>query len=358
MTRVRRFLAGLFTEHLELKFLALAVALAIFYSRERGEMADRTLQVDLMTMGEESMTDVVRVSPLPRKLEVTVRGPAGRVAALRADLVGPVPLHMNEAVAAGRITIRREMLTLPEGVRLLRVRPETIEFRFERRREKIVPVLLDLGLPDRDVTVDSAATTAQPKQIRISGAESLIAGIRDLRSEEIPLAGRPPGPFEREVRLIVPEAEHVSVSAQSVRARVTLVADMFETLRTGVPVAVETGTEFEGRGDLDYGGTGLRAAVRVRGLRSVVEALSGEDIGLFARVDLGMFHDEDGDGVMQADVPIEAEQRAESWWVTSVAPDRLRMTWTPTPEPPAPEPGVDGGAAAEAGDAGAGDGGR
>ncbi|MBI5501913.1 MAG: hypothetical protein HY907_16840 [Deltaproteobacteria bacterium] len=336
------FLRRALTQHLELKFLALIIGLVIFYSREREESGERTLQVDLMMIGQESAGDLVRVSALPAKIEIAVRGPVGAVAALRAEQVGPVAIAVEEAVAQGRIDLRRGMFNLPDGVRLLWASPSAIEFRFEKRLVKTVPVVPKLGPTDPDTAVDPEGATVEPPQVTLTGPESAVAPIAEISTATVSLDGQGPGTFVENVRFLVPEDGRVSVSAERGRVRVGLLPDIVESERTGVPVMVVKGTDFEPFGTLTYGATGLRASVRVRGLRRVLEALGNDEIRLFARAVRGAFVDVDGNGVAEAVVPIEAEKRSDLWSVVAIEPGVLEMTWTPPP-PPEPPPLPPGG---------------
>ncbi|MBN1771050.1 MAG: hypothetical protein JXB32_07315 [Deltaproteobacteria bacterium] len=335
------FLRRVLAQNLELKFLALVIGLAIFYSREREETAERTLQVDVMTIGEQSLGDLVRVSPLPGKIEIAVRGPERQVAGLRADQIGPLALPIRAAVEEGRLELRRDMFNLPDGVRMLWADPAAIDFRFERRASKVVPVALELGDTDRDVVVDLERSAADPDEVLVTGAESIVGPIHELRTLRIELAGRRPGTMLQDVGLSVPRVESLTAAVESVRVAVVLVADLVDSERTGLPVEVVRGTDFDPGGTLVYGAEGLRAAVRVRGVRSVIEMLDASALRLFVQVDLNAFVDRDGDGVLEAEIPIQAVRAGESWSVVEITPAVVPMTWIPPPPPPAEEPLVE-----------------
>ncbi len=330
------FLRRVLTQNLELKFLALVIGLAIFYSREREETAERTLQVDVMSIGEQSLGNLVRVSPLPAKIEIAVRGPSRQVAALRADQIGPLALPVRAAVEAGRLELRRDMFNLPDGVRMLWADPSAIDFRFEPRASKVVPVVLELSGTDRDIVVDLERSEAEPAEVLVTGAESVVAPILELRTLRIDLSGRRPGPLVQNVALNVPREESLSTAVDSVRVVVTLVADLVDSERTGLPVEVVRGTDFDPGGTLVYGAGGLRAAVRVRGVRSVIESLDASAVRLYAQVERSAFVDRDGDGVLEAEIPIQAERPGETWSVVSITPAVASMTWIPPPPPPPP----------------------
>jgi len=332
------FLRRAVTQHLELKFLALVIGLVIFYSREREESGERTLQVDLMMIGQESAGDLVRVSALPAKVEIAVRGPERTVAALRSEHIGPVAISMADAVRTGRIELRRDMFNLPEGVRLLWASPASIDFRFEERSEKTVPIVPQFGPPDADMALDGATTSVQPSEVTLTGPKSAVAPIVEVRTETVLLAGLHAGTYLQTVRLLLPEDGRVTSSAERARVQVVLEADIVESERTGVPVEVVRGTDFDPQGTLVYGAAGLRVNVRVRGLRRVVEQLDNSELRLFVRAEPAAFIDRDGDGVREADLPVEAERRSEAWSVVAIDPPAVAMTWIPPPTPPPPEP--------------------
>jgi hypothetical protein len=338
MAAVPGFFRRAFTQHLELKFLALIIGLVIFYSRERQESAERTLQVDLMAIGQESLGGLIRVSPLPAKVEVAVRGPEKTIAALRSEHIGPVAISMADAVATGRIELRRDMFNLPDGVRLLWASPAAIDFRFEKRSEKTVPVVPQFGPPDADMALDGAVGSVQPAEVTLTGPESAVAPITEVRTETVVLAGLRAGTYLQTVRLLLPEDGRVTSSAERARVQVALEADVVESERTGVPVEVVRGTDFDPRGTLVYGAAGLRVNVRVRGLRRVVEQLDNSELRLFVRAEPAAFTERDGDGVQEADLPVEAERRSEAWSVVAIEPPTVSMTWIPPPAPPPPDP--------------------
>ncbi len=329
--RIRGLLRDLFTRNVELKFLALVVALGLFYAREREETADRALQVDVMTTGEEAMPDRIRVSPLPPKVEVTLRGPARVLAALRADNVGPVSIRIRDAAAVGTVRMGREMLDLPDGVRVLGIEPPAIRFRFEERADGTAPVVPEIGSPAPDLAVDAAATTVDPSVVAVSGARSSVERIRTLGTAPIDVSGWSAGTYDRVVAVAVPDLPHLRVVPQTVRVRVTLAPDRVVSERSGIPVEIVRGTDLDERGTLVYGAEARRAKVRIEGLRSAVESLPNSEIRLFVRLDRGSFSDPDGNGLLEAEAPVEAETPGDRWTILEIDPPTFRATYVIPP---------------------------
>jgi hypothetical protein len=275
----------------------------------------------------------VLVSDLPGKIRLLVRGPATVVGRLKSDDVGPLSVRLGEAVAEGRVAIHRGMLRLPEGVRLVSASPDRIDFVFERHAEKRVPVAVDVGRIDRDLRVAADGISVYPSDVRVSGPVSLVDRFDEIPTATVDLSGRRAGLVEREAALSFVSAPLLVVDPQSVRVDVRLEPDRIESVRTGVPVDVVRGTDLDPAGALVFGAGSLRVEVRVRGLRTAIEALAGSEIRLFARVDRSAF-DPAGAAPATARIPIEAERRSEGWEVVDVTPAAVEVTYVPPPPPP------------------------
>jgi YbbR domain-containing protein len=86
------------------------------------------------------------------------------------------------------------MLSLPRGVRVVRVSPSQLQFDVDRMLERAVPVTADLEAPPPGFRVLDIEVS--PRRVTVGGPAALVESIRELRTERIVL-GSEPGVVER-----------------------------------------------------------------------------------------------------------------------------------------------------------------
>jgi YbbR domain-containing protein len=189
-----RGLARRLRQNLLLRIFSFAFAVGLWAFVNLGERdAEKTMQVPVVFRGLPEHLAVT--SPVVEGVDVRVRGPRTLLGTLEERRGQVITVDLSN-VRAGRTTFRvdGEMLSLPRGVRVVRVSPSQLQFDVDRMSERSVPLVADLeATPPGFRVVDVEVT---PRRVTLSGPASAIDAIREVRTERVPL-GTQPGVVER-----------------------------------------------------------------------------------------------------------------------------------------------------------------
>jgi YbbR domain-containing protein len=160
----------------------------------------------------------VLVSDRIDELRVTIKGPWRKLRGFDERELDRVTLDLRRQTGP-EITITPDMINVPSGMTVTSITPRTLRVTFERRLEKIVEVQPALiGRPAHGFVV--AEVTADPKTIRVKGAEGVLRGLQSVRTREISLDGRS-DTFKLDTEIVPPEGIE-SVGTTPIRIQVHL----------------------------------------------------------------------------------------------------------------------------------------
>jgi YbbR domain-containing protein len=221
----------------------------------------------------------VLVSERVDQVRITVKGPPRRIKRFHREDVEPINIDLSN-VTKGEVFFQPDMIDLPEGLELVSITPASLPVEFEDRAVKMVPITIDTAnAPGRGFKVDSMV--ARPAQVRVSGAASLVAETRTVRTAEIDLAGRAKS-FRETVRLAPPDALTVD-GDPVVEVEITLGEEQGSRelslrvgFRAGAAMTPEQLARFSTQPD--------QVRVVLRGSVLVVDALNAEHIAAYVRV--------------------------------------------------------------------------
>ena len=180
-------------QNLLLRIFSLAFAIGLWAFVNLGERdAEKTLAVPVVIRGMPENLAVT--SPLVDGVDVRIRGPRTLLGTLD-ERRQSITLDLGN-VRAGRTTFKidGEMLTLPRGVRVVRVSPSQLQFDIDRMADRAVPVAPDLEAPPPGFRLVDVEVS--PRRVTVSGPTSVVEGIRELRTEHV-ATGSQPGVVER-----------------------------------------------------------------------------------------------------------------------------------------------------------------
>ena len=220
--------------HLGLKFLATAIAVALWFAVAGEQTVERSLRAPLALQNQPEHLELVE-NP-PAQVDVRVRGAASLLSHMApGDVVAMVDLSI--ARAGQRIfPITRDHVRAPFGVEVTQITPATLSLRFELSLTKRIPVVPPVeGRPATGYT--TGKVTVEPASVEVVGAESSLRHLEEATTEPVSV--------ERATQQ-VRETVHIGVSDASVRLRSPAVATVVvEVLPTpverflqGVPVRV------------------------------------------------------------------------------------------------------------------------
>ncbi|HEY3384811.1 MAG TPA: CdaR family protein [Vicinamibacterales bacterium] len=293
--------------HLGLKFLAIAIAVALWFTVAGERTVERSLRVPLELQNMPEQLELIE-NP-PATVEVRIRGASGTLSTLgTGDVVGMVDLS---SARAGRrlFHLTTSHVRAPFGVEVAQVTPSTVSLLFERsgtRRVPVVPVVE--GEPAPGYVAGPA--TSDPIGVDVVGPESALGRLKEAMTEPISISGA-----KRRVR------ETVTVGIADAGLRLKSAANAVVTIdvypapidRTLAQVPVH----LRGVG-LGLSGQVFPATLTVttQGPKDVLESLQADS--LLAFVDLA------GLGPGRYNLPVRVEPR-QGFLVLRVEPATVRV---------------------------------
>jgi hypothetical protein len=179
-------------------------------------------------------TGLIVFSPSANGLELRIRGSQSDRDAL---LNTPPTYHMDlTGIAAGveTLPIRPESLSLPWRVAIIRVHPDAITLKVERKANKTLPVTATVvGSPQAGYQITHLDT--EPKQIPVSGPAKILEPLTSAPTKPIEVSNTTES-FKKEVGLDLPESIDVIGEAKFVTAEVTIEEKVIVTTLYNLPV--------------------------------------------------------------------------------------------------------------------------
>ena len=217
-----------------LKFVAFVLALTVFVLVKSDK---KTTAAVYVSVRYELPKDRELVSERVDRVRLTVRGPRRRIRRFDPDDVTPPVIDLT-GIKASEYVFQEELFDVPPGLELLSISPATMRLEFQDVASKSVPVTVATrGQPARGYAVDRMVV--EPAQVEVRGAQSVIAAISTVRTQELSIHDRRTTLRER-VPLVPPEKYAQIVDLRPVSVRITFAEeDDTRTIR-GVPVVVRT----------------------------------------------------------------------------------------------------------------------
>jgi YbbR domain-containing protein len=291
---VKAWLREIFIEDWNLKLLALAITLGLWYAvtGQRTPETRRLRNVQLQFRLPEEM----EISNEPRdEVEVVLTGNKRELDQIkRSDLVAYIDVS-RYAPGERVVVLTRDSVTmdLPEGVRVDDIEPNVVPLRLEPRVESQIPVeaRLDDKLPE-GFELYGVHTT--PEKVRVRGPASHVNALQKASTELISLAGRKESFTIQQAAIEIPD-QRVNMLDAVVNVSLEIGEQRVEKSFAGVAVR-------ESSGALARPET---ATVNLYGPRSVIEQLRPDNMQIL--LDVGA----DGAITPRLVLPPEAEGRVE-----------------------------------------------
>lgn len=176
------WLKDLFTKHLGLKFLAIVMAVVLWFVAVGRESAEVGLKVPLEMINFPS--NMIIANQVPDGISVRIRG---SVALTRQVAGRKLRFSLNLAESRegpNNFTLRPEALDLPRGLEVTHLAPSVITVELERLTVKKVGLLPVIqGAPAAGYLIDEI--TLEPKEVDVRGPERLLSGLSRLRTEPV-----------------------------------------------------------------------------------------------------------------------------------------------------------------------------
>jgi YbbR domain-containing protein len=176
---------GIFTQNIGWKLLSLGAAVALWVSvASEPELATlRSVPVEYKGVPD----DLEINSDFVEDVVLEMRGPSSRLRDLR-DARPAVVLDFSPVHRPGSqtFTIDSSNVSLPRGIQLVRSIPAQVQFRFEHRMTREVPVEVRFSPPHEGYII--ASYTVTPPKLTITGPESSVAKTGSVRTDTVDIS--------------------------------------------------------------------------------------------------------------------------------------------------------------------------
>ena len=319
MSGVLRWALRALIDNATIKLLALGLALVLFLLVRGDREAVIGLAVPVVVQPDPQR---VLVSEPIDRLRVSVRGRWSKLRSVTSEDLEPVRVDLA-GKTDGEYFFEDQQISLPGGVRVVALRPPSMQLRFEPRVShdvEVEPVIVG----KYDPTFIMTDKTVEPAKVRVAGARSALQAVERVRTVPVDVSGRRES-IVVEVALVSP-GKHLEVDppVPRVRVRVRFEARVGERELAGVPVKVVGATRYQTSVKPD------KATLLLEGPLWKSIALLPED--LLAYVEVG---DLDGRQPGTTRRPLKVDNLPEGVELLRYRPKVFYLTTKVAPEPPA-----------------------
>jgi YbbR domain-containing protein len=127
-------------------------------------------------------------TPVPRFVQLRCKSDGWRLAAL---LLGRTPKFSLDLSTLrqykGVVTLKdvAERISMPMGIQVISMRPESVYIAMDRSAQKMVPVVFDYQLSFREGYGEVGVAVVTPESVRIKGAEDVLRSITSWKTERM-----------------------------------------------------------------------------------------------------------------------------------------------------------------------------
>lgn len=229
------------TENVGLKIFALAVSIVLFalvHGAEDGAagMSRQTFDVSVLSTVPPESSGKILVSEVPARVSVTVEASSFVLSMLRREDLETVQIDLSET-GAREYYFDHGDFSVPAGVRIVEIRPDSIPLVWADYIERTLPVALQLSGEVRGNLEVADSIAVSPDRITLSGAQNQIDPLSAVHTELLDISSLDAGTHQ----ITVPLAglpPHVTANALSVEVNLHVVPRIerrtFEDLRIEV----------------------------------------------------------------------------------------------------------------------------
>lgn len=218
-----------------LPFISLALAIALWYFVGGDDTVDKSVTVPIEVINLPR--DLVISNQFKQDITVTISGPRKQVLAIdKGDVARQVDLAR---AVPGTMVINNEnhSISVPRGVKVLRVQPDSIIFSLDKLIQKQLAVKpITKGNPASHHSLQDIKM--KPDAISITGPQAVLAELDALETEIIDISG-----LTQSTQLQIPLKLSPSlldlIGETSVTADLTIMEDTVEKRIYGVPIELD-----------------------------------------------------------------------------------------------------------------------
>jgi hypothetical protein len=223
-------------ENWNLKLLSLVFALALYSFVHGGQDARGSISVDLEVNMPES-GDKEIASAIPRDVRIFVRGASQTIDSLRSSSVHVV-LDLKDSPE--HVVLSQAMVRLPDGFRVEveQFDPPVLDFKWEPRITRDVPVQVSVIGGPADGFVVRGPLVAEPRTVKVRGPQSAVMVLQHVRTDAFDVRGiAAAGKYPRQLALETPNPR-LKIAPASVVVTADVTREVAERVFQRLPVVV------------------------------------------------------------------------------------------------------------------------
>lgn len=277
MTQLRVILRKLFVQNAGLKFVALVLAIVLYFIAQEETIREPEIDIPVVITGMTANRTLVKGPP--EALRVRVRGNVQKLTEILARR-SPYELDLSEYSGDEKVFLVPAKLEehLGDGVKVLSVSPSSFTLEFDEMKSKRVPVAVNiLKGPGPYWLVVREKMLTEPRFVEVTGPSSILARIKQYHTEPLDLSN-----VTRDFtgKVALESREHVQVKPTSVQITIPVVEKQGGLTIKGARVRV--------RGcPSGYTCTATPGflKVRVEGKERLVDQVTSENVSQYVYVD-------------------------------------------------------------------------
>ncbi|MDR0476994.1 MAG: hypothetical protein LBH14_03515 [Desulfobulbaceae bacterium] len=299
-----------------LRLVSILIALGLWYMVGREDVVDKTVMVPVELLNLPR--DLVIASQFKRNIEVTISGPRAAIEKMMGSSISRQVNLANAQPGTFVINNDTDSILAPRGISVLRVQPASILLSIDKLAHKYFPVVpVTKGEVAAGFQLDGL--TMEPSGIPITGPESDLSQVEELRTKIIDLSGLKESK-QSQVPLDLPPEIVDLIGNTSVTASIRVSVKTMEKVAAGVDVNLVINGEKQKV-------TPARADVLLR----VPQAMLRKAVDLHELINLTATVDPDGETARLTAVPQERDGSQVE--VISIFPSTVRLSH-PLPKTP------------------------
>lgn len=235
--RLLNWLRSAFTENLGLKALSFIIALGLTaYQRGSEDEQQRTVPVDLILRlpPDEARRELMTL--VPPNIHVTVRGSTRALDQLIQSGIPPVEVDLRRG-DVNTIRFEPQMFSLPPGVHVNIIDPDSIEIEWQNVIQRNVPIQASMtGRVADGYTVQSVKV--DPQTITVMGPASMVEVMQFVRLAAFDVTGKTDGVYRHRLALDPPGQRIQYLGPASATVAVTIARQLVARKFTRLDVNV------------------------------------------------------------------------------------------------------------------------
>ncbi len=260
---IKRFLKQSVTENLQLKLIAAVVSILLYGLVLFQEESEGLIDYDIERVDPSPSSSLVITSEFPDTVRLRLRGPRSIINSMKQENLRPIKVDLSDRKGGtSYYTFSEDQFNIPPVLKFIRVTPESVQIKMERRITRQLPVRVrTYGNLARGTELKDAPEI-EPAVVSAIGTDSSLRGLQSMETEDIDIEGLSVGKHEM---MVFPRRIDGVTLKQEEKIKVTMNVQwiMAQRMFSGLPVLAK--------------GTVLSAEIKPKG---VTVTLSGPKIEL------------------------------------------------------------------------------